>query len=412
VPRGNAFEAVTAVLVSHPHVAAFAVGVASSLESEGKLSAFMTGFASRGEGWSGAAVRALAARHPVLRNRILTGLSASRLRPLPVVELGARLAARAVGDLRPRFKLYDALFTAHDLAVSLLPWPRETTAVYAYEDGALQTFGRARRKGLERIWDLPLPHYQTIEEILKGEFRRWPRAAIGAPHSEPPWKRRRKDAELALASKVSVASTFTKQSLERLDTDVPIVVAGYGFPIEEFQPRTVAPTGPFTVLSVGSHDLRKGTPYLLEAWRRAAIPDAELHLVGPLRLAKAFLEPYAGLFRHWPHVPKSELGRHYAGADLLAFPTLGDGFGLVIQEAMCTGTPVVTTPCGGGPDCITDGVDGWIVPPRDIDALVDRFRACAADRDRTHAIGRAARARAGRWTWRDTGAALIRGLEL
>jgi glycosyltransferase involved in cell wall biosynthesis len=399
---------VSAIVVSHPHVAAVAVGLAKSLENESKLSAFMTGFASPGEGWSGEAVRALAARRPVLRNRILTGIPASRLRTLPAVELAARLAAR----FGPRSSLYDALFTAHDLAVSLVSWPPGTTGIYAYEDGALLTFGRAQQRGLERIWDLPLPHHRTIEELLNEEFHRWPGAAIGPPHREPPWKLRRKDAELALATKVSVASTFTKQSLQRLAIDVPIVVAGYGFPIEEFQARTAAPSGPFTVISVGSHDLRKGTPYLLEAWRRAAIPDAELHLVGPLRLAKSFVDSYAGLFRHWPHVPKSELGRRYAGADLLAFPTLGDGFGLVIQEAMCTGTPVVTTPCGGGPECITDGVDGWIVPPRDIDALVERFRAAAADRDRTRAIGRAARARAERWTWQEAGAALIRGLEL
>jgi glycosyltransferase involved in cell wall biosynthesis len=403
---------VTAVLVSHPHVAAVAAGLAESLEAEGKLSVFMTGLASHGKGWSGRMVAALAKRRPVLRNRILADLPASRLRTLPAVELGARLATRAVAGFRPGLNSYDALFTAHDLAVSLLRWPRETTGVYAYEDGALHTFRRAQRDALDRIWDLPLPHYKTIEEILNDEFHRWPGAAVGPPHREPAWKRRRKDAELALATKVSVASTFTKRSLERLDTDVPIAVTGYGFPVEEFRARTFPPTGPFTVLSVGSHDLRKGTPYLLEAWKRAAIPDAELHLVGPLRLTKAFLDPYAGLFRHWPHVPKSELGTHYAAADLLAFPTLGDGFGLVIQEAMCTGTPVVTTPCGGGPECITDGVDGWVVPPRDVDALVERFRACAADRDATGAIGRAARARAERWTWKEAGAAIIRGLEL
>jgi glycosyltransferase involved in cell wall biosynthesis len=401
---------VTAVLVSHPHVAAVAVGLAQSLEAEGKLSAFMTGFASPGDGWSGRTVDRLGNWRPVLRNRIVVGVPAARLCALPSVEMGARLAARAIIPVRPRLKPYDALFTAHDVAVSLLRWPRETTGIYAYEDGALRTFRRAQREALDRIWDLPLPHYRTIEEILNDEFHRWPEAAIGPPHREPPWKQRRKDAELALATKVSVASMFTKNSLEHLDLDVPIIVGSYGFPIEEFQARTTAPNGPFTVISVGSHDLRKGTPYLLEAWKRAAIPDAELRIVGPLRLTKTFLEPYAGLFRHWPHVPKSELGRHYAGADLLAFPTLGDGFGLVIQEAMCTGTPVVTTPCGGGPECITDGVDGWIVPPRDIDALVERFRACAADRDRTAAIGRAARARAERWTWKDAGTALIRGL--
>jgi glycosyltransferase involved in cell wall biosynthesis len=403
---------VSAVLVTHPHVAPFAAGLAETLEAEGKLAAFFTGVASDGRGWSGRVAGALAARYPALRNRALPGVPAPRLRALSAVELGVRLSARTPASRLPGFGLYDALFTAHDLAVSLSRWPRATTAVYAYEDGALRTFRRARRRGLDRIWDLPIPHYQTIEEILKDEFRRWPGAAIGPPHSEPDRKRRRKDEELALATKVSVASTFTRSSLERLGVRVPIVVSAYGFPAADFPLRERPPSGRFRVLSVGTQDLRKGTPYLLEAWKRAAIPDAELHLVGPLRLAKSFLDPYAGLFQHFPYVPKAALGPHYAGADLLAFPTLGDGFGIVIQEAMCTGTAVVTTACGGGPDCITDGVDGWIVPPRDIDALVERFRAAAADRDRTAAIGRAARTRAERWSWRDSCLAIIRGLGL
>jgi len=264
---------------------------------------------------------------------------------------------------------------------------------------------------MARVWDLPLPHYEVIAALWRTETKRWGEAVAGPPWVEPDWKKRRKDAELAMATTVSVASAFTKSSLEPLNLNVPVVVTPYGFPVGEFGPRARAPTGPFTVLSVGTHDLRKGTPYLLEAWKRAAIPGAELHLVGPLRLAKPFVDRYAGTFRHWPHVPKSELGARYAAADLLAFPTLGDGFGLVIQEAMCTGTPVVTTPCGGGPECITDGLDGWIVPPRDIDALVARLRSCAADRDGVAAVGRAARARAERWTWRDAGDALVRALE-
>src|SRR6185312_14108876 len=130
---------------------------------------------------------------------------------------------------------------------------------------------------------------------------------------------------------------------------LPVHVTPYGFPVEEFTARAAPPTGPFRVLSVGTHDLRKGTPYLLEAWKRAAIPDA-----------------------------------------------------------MCCATPVVTTPCGGGPECITDGVDGWIVPPRDVDALVHRFRAAAADRDACARVGRAARARAERGTWTEAGRSFLR----
>ncbi len=228
---------------------------------------------------------------------------------------------------------------------------------------------------------------------------------------EPDWKRRRKDAELALATTVSVASGFTKKSLEDVGVRAPIVVTSYGFPVETFTRRSQRPTGPFTVVAVGTQDLRKGTPYLLQAWKRAAIPDAELHLIGPMRLTKSFLDSYAGLFQHRPHLPKSELASRYAAADLCAFPTIGDGFGLVIQESMCCGTPVLTTPCGGGPECITDGADGWIVPPRDVDALVERFREAAANRDRLFAMGQAARDRAERWTWADAGASLVRALQ-
>jgi starch synthase len=399
------------VLISHPHAAAVSCGFAMGLARAEQLAAFVTGAAVREESAVGRLCASLSARHRELANRILPGIPAGRLRGLAPVELGARLAAEALSRAGVRTKRYDAVFTAHDAAVSVMPWPKGTTDVYAYEDAALWTFRRAARADIGRIWDLPLPHYATIEQMYADEARRWPEAADGPPHREPDWKRRRKDAELALATTVSVASAFTKKSLEALDVRVSIVEVAYGFPVEQFAPRERAPSGPFTVLAVGTQDLRKGTPDLLEAWRRAEIPDAELHLIGPLKLAKPFLDRYAGRFRHWPHLAKTEIADRYRAADLLAFPTLGDGFGLVMQEAMCCGTPVVTTPCGGGPESITDGVDGWIVPPRDVDALVERFRQAAADRDRTAAIGKAARARAERFTWRESGDALVRALE-
>jgi glycosyltransferase involved in cell wall biosynthesis len=354
---------------------------------------------------------AAATEKPIVRNRIVRNIPRGRLLTMPLIELGARALASAMGAVGgPAPSLYDALFIGHDAAVSWIPWPRDTGLVYAYEDGALSTFDRAARQGLPRVWDLPLPHYLTIEQIWQHEARRWPDAIDFLPHREPMLKKQRKDAELALATQVIIASAFTRESLDRIDIRVPVSVIPYGFPVEAFDARTSAPAGKFTVMAVGTHDLRKGTPYLLEAWRRAAIPDAELHLIGPLRLARSFLERYAGLFLHRPHVPKANLGALYAAADLVAFPTLGDGFGLVIQEAMSCGTPVVTTPCGGGPECIDDNLNGWLVPPRSIDALVERFRWCAANRDRTFEVGRQARKRAEQWTWREAGELLARTL--
>lgn len=163
--------------------------------------------------------------------------------------------------------------------------------------------------------------------------------------------------------------------------------------------------GPFTAISVGSHDLRKGTPYLLEAWKRAGLKDARLRLIGRMGLTRAFIEPYRGLFEHIPYIPRVRLAAEYQAADVLVFPTLGDGFGLVMQESMCCGTPVITTRCGGGPECINHGRDGWIIPERNVDALAEQLREVAADRDRTYAIGRAARLRAERYTWKEAGTA-------
>ncbi len=400
----------SAVLVTHPHVAAVSAGLAKSLAAEGKLAGYYTGVAVAEDGPWGALAARMARLRPVLNNRIVPGIPPSRLHSFAPVEIAARLLGRAFASSQLTVRAYDSIFMGHDLAVSLAPWPRETTTVYAYEDGALRTFRRAARSDLERVLDFPPPHHLATEEIMRAEERRWPDASPGRPHQEPDWKKRRKDAELALATKISVASAFTRQSLSRLGLSVPVVVAPYGFPVENFPARTARPQGRFRVVSVGAQDLRKGTPYLLEAWRRAQIPDAELHLIGPLRLAKSFVDRYAGLFQHHPHIPKRELPAHYAAADVLAFPTVGDGFGLVIQEAMCCGTPVITTPCGGGPECITNGVDGWLIPARDIDALIHALRQCAADRDRTYAVGLAARARAEKDTWREAGAATIRAL--
>ncbi len=393
-------------MISHPHAVHNAVGMAMALQEAGKLAVFDTGIALSADSLAGKLARRATGRFPLLRNRIL---GTAPLRSHAPTELAARVAARLSAKSRQRANLYNNLFIFHDWAVSMSRWPSSVAAVYAYEDGALRTFQRAARAGLERIWDLPLPHHATIEKVINDERRRWPDAMIGALHREPDWKLRRKEAELALASHVSVASAFTRKSLEGI-ASVPVHVTPYGFPVEDFTQRTAAPAGPFRVLSVGTHDLRKGTPYLLEAWKQAAIPGAELHLIGPLRLSKTFLDRYAGLFVHRPHAAKKQLADIYPTADLLAFPTLGDGFGLVIQEAMCCGVPVVTTACGGGPECITDGVDGWLVPPRDIDALVHRFRSAAADRDACARVGRAARLRAERGTWSEAGRTFLQAI--
>ena len=67
---------------------------------------------------------------------------------------------------------------------------------------------------------------------------------------------------------------------------------------------------------------------------------------------------------------------------------------------------------GGGPECRTEGVEGWIIPPGDLDALVDRLRDAARNRDELREMGRRGRVRAERYTCGDAGAALSEALRL
>lgn len=399
------------ILVSHPHAAAVASEVARALDRHDLLSLYATGLAVAGGSVAARMFGVASGRYRVLLNRVVGELDAKRIRSLAGVEAAARFAGRLV----PRRWLggrstYDLLFSFHDSAVARMAWPKGVRAVYAYEDAALRTFERAERAGFTRIWDLPTPHWAATERIWKEESARWPGAMGALPPLEPQWKKARKDRELTLADTVVVASRWTRESLERIGCEKRIVEVPYGFPYDRFRPKMRPQQGPFTVLSVGSQDLRKGTTYLLEAWRRAGLRDAQLRLIGRMRLSPSFLARYSGMFVHVPHLPRADLEREYQAADLLVFPTLGDGFGLVIQEAMSCGTAVLTTACGGGPECISNGVEGWIIPAGQLDALVEALRHAASHRQQVAEMGIRARQRAETYGWNHAGTQLARGL--
>jgi glycosyltransferase involved in cell wall biosynthesis len=131
---------------------------------------------------------------------------------------------------------------------------------------------------------------------------------------------------------------------------------------------------------------------LLEAVRRLALPKSELVLAGRVIGSGRALAPYRDLFRHVPHVPYGEVHRLYQEADIFAFPSLHEGSAFANLEAMASGLPVVTTPNAGS--LVRDGEDGYVVPIRDVDALMARIEVLHRDRALRARMGASARARA------------------
>ena len=81
-------------------------------------------------------------------------------------------------------------------------------------------------------------------------------------------------------------------------------------------------------------------------------------------------------------VAQHELPRHYAWADIFVFPTIHDGFAVVLTQALANGLPVLTTAHCSGPDLIEEGRTGWILPIRSPKAFIERIRWCLSNRHR------------------------------
>jgi glycosyltransferase involved in cell wall biosynthesis len=89
----------------------------------------------------------------------------------------------------------------------------------------------------------------------------------------------------------------------------------------------------------------------------------------------------------------SELIKLYQQATVFALPSVEEGFGMVIIEAMACGVPVVATRCGGPDSIITDGKDGYLVPMNDAPAMADAITRLCTDGELNEFMGYEARAK-------------------
>ncbi|MFM6183600.1 MAG: glycosyltransferase family 4 protein [Dolichospermum sp.] len=277
---------------------------------------------------------------------------------------------------------------------------RDLDAIYTYEDLAATTFDKAKQQGILCLYDLPIPYYQMTGNIMGQEADLFPEIAAAIETiREPAWKIERKQREIELADHIFVASSFTKKSLLEIGIqEAKITVIPYGAPVDYFQPRPKKDNC-FRALFVGRVSPRKGVHYLLPAWQDLKLDNAELVLVGQNLFPTGWLEQYKNICRHVPSVPHLLLNDYYSSANVLVFPSLVEGFALVLLEAMACGIPIITTPNTAGPDIITDGVEGFIIPIRDVEAIKEKLQWCYSHPQELAEMGKAARRKAEELNW-------------
>jgi alpha-maltose-1-phosphate synthase len=326
----------------------------------------------------------------------------SRTRTVPVREAVRLLTGAAGFSSRHETGIFsiDAVFRELDRNVAEhLRKIDNVRSVYAYEDGALQTFQAAQDRDLQRIYDLPIGYWRVGQRIFVEEAERepeWAPTLTGALDSAE--KRDRKDDELRLATRVIVASTFTKQTLTDSPCTTKIEIVPYGAP-STVSSEIAKPSGRLKVLFAGSLGQRKGLSYLLKAIEMLK-SNVELTLLGRKAASGcAPLDSAVRKYRWLPTLSHDEVLREMQNNDVLVLPSLFEGFGLVILEAMSQGTLVITTDHTAGPDVIEQGVDGFMVPIRSGQAIAEKLELLASDPEQLMSMKLAARRKAQSHGW-------------
>jgi glycosyltransferase involved in cell wall biosynthesis len=256
----------------------------------------------------------------------------------------------------------------------------------------MESLKAAKDKGCRTLLDVVTTHIddfgaQQDRECAKFQVR----------PSIHPRQRKRIRLEYERADLIRVMSERAQRTfLERGFSDKQVVVIPPPVNLDEFpEARFAEPK--FRVSFVGLIEPWKGFHYLIDAFNALNLPDSELVLWGGSgtrsvsRYLKEQMTCNPAIVLRPVEVRRYGYGQVYGQSSVLVQPSLADGFSYVVAEAMASGIPVIVTNSTGASDVVVDGVNGYIVPPADSDAIRDRLAHLAANPALVREMGRAAR---------------------
>lgn len=259
----------------------------------------------------------------------------------------------------------------------------------AISGAGLLTGTRLQRAGGVFICDRGSTHQRFQDQIVAEEYRRW---GVALPATDDR-DTRREEAIYAQADAITVPSQAAARSFVQMGVlPEKLHVIPYGVRLERFYPVGEPSAESFDLLFAGSAGLRKGLPYLLQAFAELQHPAKRLRIAGAVHddvLAVLKTLPQENV--EWlGSVPQEKLRELMSLSHLLVLPSLEEGLALVQAQALACGCPVLCTTNTGGEDLFSDGVQGFVVPIRDAEALRWRMQQLADDPELARAMRQAA----------------------
>jgi glycosyltransferase involved in cell wall biosynthesis len=211
---------------------------------------------------------------------------------------------------------------------------------------------------------------------------------------------------LQYADGIITASSFTAQGLiEAGVSPTKIFVSPYGI---GFTPEIDIQINdeprwhdqyPLRLLWVGQLAYRKAPHHLFDAVRHFTPEQVQVSIVSRNKITAELASLIPPNVQIYTSIDDRERQEMYRNHHLFVMPSLVEGFGLVFGEALAEGLPILCTTNTGGPDIIQNGIEGFVVPAGDPEAIINVIDTCLLDKTILISMACASRKAANRWSW-------------
>ena len=272
----------------------------------------------------------------------------------------------------------------------------ECDVLVVWSNVAASTLKAAKRYSAMTVLERGSTHILFQKEILEEEYKKY------SLKIKPIDERTIQEdlVNYSISDYISVPSRFAKQTYIDHGIDPKkIIQIPFGVDLQTFRP-VLKEDKMFRVIFAGSLSLRKGFHYLLEAFSGLKLKNAELLLIGPVNPEiNQVLTKYRDCYKYLGIVPHTELYKYLSQGSVFVLPSIEEGLAMVIPQAIACGLPVISTINTGGSDIIREGIEGFNVPIRNLNALKEKIIYLYEHEEERKQMGKNALERAKEFTW-------------
>ena len=260
-----------------------------------------------------------------------------------------------------------------------------------WSNSSLETLIDAKKKGITTVLERGSSHYSYQQNILKEEYEKQGIKFNPNYHS---WQRELQ--EYKLTDYISIPSNFVKKTF--IKHGVPeekLLINPYGVDLTNFK-QIPKEDNIFRIIYAGSGTLQKGYHYLLQAFYELDLPNCELWHLGAITEE---IKPFLVKYKHSNlilkgHQSQNELYKFYSQGSVFVLPSIQDGFGMVVIQAMACGLPVILSENTAGHDVVKkNGEEGYVIPIQNVEAIKEKILNLYKNQNECEEMGQRAKKR-------------------